>query len=111
MKYRVEKTLSQRSTVSSLPEEVSGSLLVGEEPTAIWETGHSRYGHDRCSLFPAVHDGHRVWVLRRRWCAADGYSACGVSEEILPFEVGKELLAGRGIYDIPDFFPVEKGES
>jgi hypothetical protein len=52
-----------------------------------------------------------VWVLRRRWCAADGYSACGVSEEILPFEVGKELLMGHGIYNIPDFFPVEKGES
>jgi hypothetical protein len=111
MKYRVEKTLSRRSMSCSLsPEEVKGLLLVGEEPTAVWKTGHSRYGYDQCSLIPAIHNGARVWVLRRCWFAADGCGACGVSEEILPFEVGKEILAGKGIYDIPNFFPVENEE-
>jgi len=102
MKYVEKKTLANRDAINPMPaEDVEGILLVAEGCVLSWESGHSRYGYDSCSLYPAVQEGKRAWLVRKSWCATWGYCASGSVEYIIPYEDGIKLLIENGRFSFP----------
>lgn len=99
------ETLASRGAVDQGPDiEVQGLLLVSEQRALKFDTPGGQFGYDAVELFAAVHDGKRAWVRRDTWCPNHGYSASGVSEEILSFEDGVKLFLERGVFafELPD---------
>ena len=93
-------SLAQRGAVDPLPDDpVEGILLVANEDEVLrWEDNESQYGHDVCSLYPAVHNGNLSWLICETWSAAHGYCASGRHESIVSFEEGCKILLERGVF-------------
>jgi len=97
MHFKTKTALSQRGAVEPRPDvAVEGVLLVGGKLPFDWVEGESNYGWDRCRMAPALHQGRWSWLISRVWCPAEGYSASGKEEEIVPFEKGIEILLAHG---------------
>ena len=99
MKFEVRDTLLSRGPIEGQEPERAESLLVGDAAVATWFDNHFPQGHDACALFPAWHEGKRVWLLRQVWSAANGYSAWGTQDAILEFAAGIQLLVERGKWE------------
>jgi len=100
MLFKEQKTLTQRGNFKQAPDEAAnGTLLVGTESIANWEQGHNDYGHDNAEIFPALLNGEKCWLFAYDWQPADGYSASGYEEDIVPFDEGVKILLGRGAFE------------
>lgn len=98
--FSIQKTLAQRGPVERLPESsVTGILLVGNHSLYRGEENHSHYGCDLVELYPAVHNGQHAFLLVEEWSPAEGYSASGIQETILPLEEGVKFLVEQGAFE------------
>lgn len=104
MKFIEKFTLACRGPIEQLEDEVaSNTLLVGDRVVTEWEEGHSSSGYDYVRLLPAYYGGRRSWLITRRWCPDDGYSAERHEEQVVDLEIGLRMIVEHGCID--DLFP------
>ena len=95
------ETLASCGPIDQLEDkEVEGTLLVGVKPIGEWKKDHSQFGHNNVDIFPAYHNGEKVFVVRETWQPDydQGYCAQGTDEYIMSFEEGVKLLLEHGAY-------------
>jgi hypothetical protein len=102
MRYTEVRSLTTRSAVDQAADRaVEGILLVGDSCALQFFDSEDRTGHDRVTLWPAVHAGQRMFLLRREWCPRYGYCALGTDERLVPFGDGVRMLVERGVFTLP----------
>lgn len=98
--YTERTYLMTRGAVNQLPpDDVDGTLLVGNRIIARWDDRHSQYGHDDVTVRPAFHNGVRAFFVTRDWCPAHGYCAEGISNVVYTLEEGVKLLIEHSYFD------------
>lgn len=96
MKYTIKTNLACRGAVDQLADQpIEGIFLVGDIILYEGCENQTDCGVDIVKLFPALHDSKRCFLKTEDWCPANGYSAEGFQQTIIPFEEGIEFLLQR----------------
>lgn len=102
IKYVRIFTLQCRGPIDSMPDRpVDGILLSAETPCLTFHDNHSQAGADLVALYPAFHNGAQCWIRSETWQPAHGYSAIGITSEVIPMDEGVRILVERGVFRLP----------